>query len=151
MSTTPDPVVSAEDIRTLVESFWAFVQSGAPGDTPAWQARFATGGLVAPDGAFLDLESHQALHRPLTAERHCWREMTITTLASRPPRVLVETTVSWTATVRATDQRIVAEVDQRWIIERLPTGELRFNQWWSPAIRYLGGDAIADGLGAGNS
>jgi len=145
---TPTPPITRDEIRGFVESFWSFVASGAAGDDPDWRRRFATGGLVAPDGSFLDLEAHQALHRPLTDERHAWRELAVTTLAPDPPRVLVETTVPWEATVIESGERIAAEVDQRWIIERRPDGDLRFNLWWSPAIRYATDGGRPIGLGS---
>lgn len=143
-SPTPSNPITVDEVKATAERFWRIVQGGGPGREAA--PIFAAGGLIAPDGTWLDLEAHQALHRDLRDESHHWESIELEALCDDPPRVFVVASVGWRATIRATDERIDAVVGQRWLLERRPDGSLRFNGWWSNSIEYRPGSAVPGGL-----
>lgn len=141
---TTNTPITVEEVKATAERFWGIVRGGGPGSEAA--PLFAAGGLVAPDGAWLDLEAHQALHRPLRDEAHRWESIELKPLCDDPPRVFVVASVGWEATVRESGERIEAVVGQRWVVERQADGSLRFNDWWSDSIEYRPGSPVPGGL-----
>jgi hypothetical protein len=79
-------MITAENVKELAIRFWAIVGSSSDGHEAA--GMFLTGGLLLPDGAWVSIAEHQAMHRPLCDESHEWLSLSVTTLCEDPQRVL---------------------------------------------------------------
>ena len=100
-------MITAENVKELAIRFWAIVGSGSDGHEAA--GMFLTGGLLLPDGAWVSIAEHQAMHRPLCDESHEWLSLSVTPLCEDPQRVLARGTVRWGATVTRTGHRLMAD------------------------------------------
>jgi len=137
-------MITVEDAKQLANAFWAVVTAG--GDASAAGDLFQQQGLLLPNGEWVDLEAHQALHAPLHDELHEWLDLNVEPLCEQPERVLARGRVHWEATVRATGGRIVADVGEIWVIERGADGRLRFVHYWSDSITFAAGSAPLEGV-----
>ncbi|MCP4759954.1 MAG: PhzF family phenazine biosynthesis protein [Planctomycetes bacterium] len=135
-------MITVEEVKQLGNAFWTVVGRG--GDASAAEDLFLQRGLLLPNGAWVDLEAHQALHRPLRDESHDWIDLTVKELCRNPERVLATGTVHWEATVVATGGRIVSDVGEQWVIERGVDGRIRFVHYWSDSITFAEESAWLD-------
>lgn len=83
---------------------------------------------VVQGGETISFPEHEKLHKQWTDERHLFGGFSITTLNAAPERVRATGTVYWEARYRdrPLPNLIKAVVGEDWIIERIPSGELRF-------------------------
>jgi hypothetical protein len=83
---------------------------------------------VTQGGETIGLEEHERLHRQWTNERHDFGRFTLTVLSTAPERVRATGTVYWEAEYRDRPRPnvIKAVVGEDWIIERSPSGALKF-------------------------
>jgi hypothetical protein len=133
-------VITKQEIKELGHSFWTIVRSGVHGSEA--EHLFINPGILAPNGAWLPLEPHQALHRTLKDEVHEWEgDCSIRVLSENPERVQFNGTVHWEATIIHNNARIVSEVGEQWIVERCDDGRLRFTNYWSNSFEYADGSA----------
>ena len=134
-------MITEQDIKTLGHDFWKIVRSGVDGSEA--KHLFINPGILAPNGAWLELEPHQELHRGLSDEVHQWHDAcTITVLSENPERVQFNGTVHWESTIKSSGERIVSEVGEQWIVERCEDGQLRFTNYWSNSFEYADGSAV---------
>ena len=133
-------MITAEEVKELGHSFWSIVRSGVHGSEA--EHLFINPGILAPNGAWIELEPHQELHRALCDEVHEWvGGLTVTVLSESPERVQVDGVVHWEATIRENGKRIVSEVGEQWVIERCSDGNLRWTNYWSNSFAYAAGSA----------
>tara|TARA_B100001964_G_scaffold245500_1_gene332875 strand:+ start:1087 stop:1518 length:432 start_codon:yes stop_codon:yes gene_type:complete len=130
-------MITAENVKELAIRFWAIVGSSSDGHEAA--GMFLTGGLLLPDGAWVSIAEHQAMHRPLCDESHEWLSLSVTPLCEDPQRVLARGTVRWGATVTRTGHRLMADVGELWVIERDLDDGLRWTHYWSDSLTLLEG------------
>ncbi len=83
---------------------------------------------VVQGGETIGFEDHEKLHKQWTDERHLFDGFSITPLNTAPERVRATGTVYWEARYRdrPPPNLIKAVVGEDWIIERIPSGALRF-------------------------
>jgi hypothetical protein len=94
------------------------------------------------DGGALSLAEQIALHDDLMEEDHSIRELKVEPLADGRVRATVD--LRWEATRPAGqsgEQRIRADLDEEWIIDRGPDGRPRYARYLARAMRYLPGSA----------
>ena len=134
-------MITVDDVKVLAHEFWEIVKSGAHGSTA--EHLFVNPGLLMPTGEWIDLESHQAMHRSLCDERHDWIELEVEPLPSDgTERVLARGTVHWEASlVDGTPGRIISDVEETWVIELGKDGKLRWTLYWSSALS-LASDSV---------
>ena len=133
-------MITEQKIKELGHAFWTIVRSGVHGSEA--EHLFINPGILAPNGTWLPLEPHQALHRTLKDEVHKWvGDCSIRTLSENPERVQFNGTVHWEATIIHNNARIVSEVGEQWIVERCNDGQLRFTNYWSNSFEYAEGSA----------
>jgi hypothetical protein len=84
--------------------------------------------VVVQGGETISFPEHETLHKQWTNERHLFGRFNITTLNAKPERVRATGTVYWEAQYRdrPPPNVIKAVVGEDWIIERIPSGELRY-------------------------
>lgn len=141
-------MISIEDIKELAHRFWTIVGNGGDGHEAA--RMFRTGGLLLPDGAWVTIAAHQAMHEPLCDESHDWLDLTVVPLCEDPPRVLARGVVRWGATVHRTGHRIMADVGEQWVIEHNPEHGLRWMLYWSDSLTLLEGSCPLSEAWPGN-
>lgn len=83
---------------------------------------------VVQGGETISFPEHEKLHKQWTDERHLFGGFSIATINTAPERVRATGTVYWEARYRdrPPPNLIKAVVGEDWIIERIPSGELRF-------------------------
>jgi len=136
-------MITEQEIKSLGKEFWAIVRSGVHGDEA--KHLFINPGVLAPNGAWLQLEPHQEIHRGLSDEIHEWMDTcSIKQLSNDPERVQFNGTVHWEATCNKTGKRIISQVGEQWIVERCADGQLRFANYWSNSFTYADGSVELD-------
>ncbi len=136
-------MITEQEIKDLGHAFWKIVRSGVHGSNA--EHLFVNSGVLAPNGAWLDLEAHQELHRSLSDEIHEWvGELTLKQISENPERVQANGTVHWESTVIESGERIIAEVGEQWMIERSVDGKLQWTNYWSNSFKYEDGSATLD-------
>lgn len=127
-------MITVEEVKELAHEFWEIVKSGAHGS--AAEYLFINPGLLLPTGEWMDLESHQAMHRALCDESHNWIELDVTPLPSDDlERVLARGTVHWEASLEnGKPGRVISDVGETWVIERGEDGKLRWTLYWSSTL-----------------
>ncbi len=136
-------MITEQEIKELGHTFWAIVRSGVHGSEA--EHLFINPGILAPNGAWLELEPHQELHRALSDEVHKWvGPLTIKQISENPERVQANGIVHWESTIIETGERIIAEVGEQWIIEKSKDGALRWTNYWSNSFEYEDGSATLD-------
>lgn len=83
---------------------------------------------VMPSGISFNFDEHYELHTQWINEIHEFGDFNLTPLSESPERVRATGTVYWQAEFpdRPAPNIIKAVVGEDWIIERLPSGELKF-------------------------
>ena len=122
-------MISLDEVRDFGGRWFDTVMNGG---SAADQAAF----FLAPDariyivwnGATLDLDEHHKLHARWTNELHRSGDFTLTALSASPERVRAVGSVYWQAEYkgRPAPNVIKAVVGEDWILERTPSGALKF-------------------------
>ncbi|MDP6478808.1 MAG: hypothetical protein QGI75_02055 [Phycisphaerales bacterium] len=128
-------MITADEVKELAHRFWTIVGTGGDGHDAAHM--FLTPQILLPDGAWVSLAAHQAMHEPLCDESHEWLTLKVDPLCERPHRALARGTVRWGATVTRTGHRLMADVGERWVIERDAEHGLRWTLYWSDSLTLL--------------
>ncbi len=83
---------------------------------------------VVSTGTTFDFDTHAKLHAQWINERHVFTDFTLTPLSASPERVRAVGTVYWQAEYpnRPPPNVVKAIVGEDWIIERTPSGALKF-------------------------
>ena len=136
--------ITEAEVRALGDRFF---QTVADGGNAADQAAF----FVFPEsriyvmegGETIGFEQHQRLHRQWTNERHIFGDFNLTLLNGAPERVRATGTVYWEAEYRDRPKPnvIKAVVGEDWIVERTPSGALKFVLYMNLFHHLLPGSA----------
>jgi hypothetical protein len=121
--------ITAEEVQALGEAFFGTVAGGGTGrDQAAFFVDAAARIYVMQGGEAIGLDAHHALHRQWINERHSFGTFTLTALKAARERVRATGTVYWEAEYRDRPGRpvIKAVVGEDWIVERTPSGDLKF-------------------------
>jgi len=117
-----------DEIEALVHRFFEAVKSGSAADQAACFLDPHARIHIVNTGDTIGFEDHAKLHRQWTNERHLFGHFTLTPLTTAPERARATGTVYWQAEYR--DGRrpnvIRSVVGEDWIVERIPSGALRF-------------------------
>ena len=96
--------------------------------------------IYIPHGEDLTLQANYAVHQKLTDERHLPLEpFDVTPLCSQPERVRAAGAIYWQGRLvdAAEDAVIKCIVGEEWIVQRLPSGELKIALYINPYHRFL--------------
>jgi hypothetical protein len=121
--------ITVEEVVAFADKWFLTVWGG--GSAAAQAAFFLDPNAriyVVQGGETISFPEHEKLHRQWTNERHLFGAFNITTLNANPERVRATGTVYWEAQYRdrPPPNVIKAVVGEDWIIERIPSGALRF-------------------------
>jgi hypothetical protein len=98
-------------------------------------------------GEDLTFQANYEVHQKLTDERH-WTVGTwdITPLSDNPERARAVGTVYWQARIvgKPADQLIKAYLFEEWIVQRMPSGELKIVVFMNANHSFLPGSAAID-------
>jgi hypothetical protein len=134
------PITEAE-VRDLAARWFDAVSAKLPIEQQ--RSFFAPGVKIEIwDGGAVSLAEQIALHDDLTEEDHAIRALKVEPLADGRVRATVD--LHWEATkpaVQSGDRRILADLDEEWIIERGPDGRPRYARYLARSMRYLPGSA----------
>jgi hypothetical protein len=122
-------MITLDEIRDFGMSFFNAVANGA---TAAEQAQFFLDPhariYIVWNGATISLEEHEKLHAQWINEHHAFGNFALTPLNATPERVRTRGTVYWQVEFagRPAPNVIKAVVGEDWILERAPSGRLKF-------------------------
>ena len=134
-------MISEKAVKQLASRFWAIVTSGVDGN--AANSYFINPGILLPTGEWIDLESHQVMHRSLCDESHEWLNLNIKQLPGDKQRALAKGRLQWEASIKhCKTERIKAIVEETWMLEFCEEKGLRWTLYWSDALELLPGSAI---------
>ncbi len=134
-------MILEQDVKDLAARFWAIVTSGANGKEA--NSYFINPGILLPTGEWIDLESHQVLHRSLCDECHKWLDLNIKQLSGEKQRALAKGRLHWEASFKERKtERIKAIVEETWMLEYSVNKGLRWTLYWSETLELLPGSAI---------
>jgi hypothetical protein len=132
--------ITKDEIVALVT---AFHDCSCGGGTAAEQARFflhPEPRIFVPHGEDVSMQTNYEIHRKLTDERHVAGEQwEITPLSESPERARAVGAVYWEGRVKdAPDGALIkCMVGEDWIVQRLPSGELKIALYINPYHHFL--------------
>ena len=108
--------------------FECVMRGGSPAEQAAFFLHPHARIFIVSSGVTIDLDEHHKLHTQWVNERHELGGFTLTRLSETPERVRAIGTVYWEAQdpKRPPPNVIKAVVGEDWIVERIPSGELKF-------------------------
>jgi hypothetical protein len=121
--------ITKDEIIALEKAFHDVVMFDK--GTAADQARFflhPEPRIILLHGEDVSLQGNYEIHQKLTDEMHVSQEWDITPLCSNPERVRAVGTVYWQGRLVASPKGALIKcyVGEDWIVQRLPSGELKF-------------------------
>ena len=129
-------MITDKEVKQLAESFWNDVRSGRPGSEME-HFFIGQGHVMLPEGTFMDLESHQQMHRRLCDETHTWNALEVTQVCEDPEKAHVSGVVQWDASFAdGRPGQIESHVHEEWIVERCKDGQIRFVFYRSSAVDF---------------
>lgn len=117
-----------DEVLALAERFFDAAARGSGTDQAACFLDPHARIHIVQSGDAIGLEDHAKLHRQWTNERHHFGHFTLAALNTAPERARATGTVYWQAEYRDGPRPNVirAVVGEDWILERIPSGALRF-------------------------
>jgi hypothetical protein len=108
--------------------FECAMHGGSPAEQVAFFLHPHARIYVVNTGVTIDFDEHYKLHKQWVNERHLLGDFKLTRLSDAPERVRVTGSVYWEAqdAKRPPPNVIKAVVGEDWIVERVPSGELKF-------------------------
>jgi hypothetical protein len=108
--------------------FHTMMHHGSPAEQATFFADPHSRIYVLEGGETIGFEEHYKLHLQWTNERHRFGNFLLTVLKTSPERVRATGQVHWQAEYvsRPPPNVIKAVVGEDWIIERMPSGELKY-------------------------
>jgi hypothetical protein len=140
--------ITKEEIITLVQQFHDVVMFDE--GTAAEQAAFflhPEPRIFIPHGEDITLQTNYEIHQKLTDEKHApLAQWEIIPLSSQPERVRAIGAVYWQGRLldSAKEALIKCVVGEDWIVQRVPSGELKIALYINPYHYFLPGSAPID-------
>ena len=121
--------ITLAEVLDLAEQFFDTVAGGGTGmDQAVFFLDPQSQIHIVASGEAIALEDHHTLHAQWTDERHIFGRFNLTVLNTSPDRVRAVGTVYWEARYRdrPAPNLVKAVVGEDWILERLPSGAIKF-------------------------
>lgn len=139
--------ITREDVAALAKAYLdcVMIEKG----TAAAQQKFflhPNPTLFLLRGDDMTLQQNYELHQKLTDEKHWSVAWDVTPLCDKPERARAVGTAYWQARIigKPADQLIKAYLFEEWIVQRMPSGELKIVVFMNANHSFLPGSAAID-------
>src|SRR5688572_27757510 len=122
--------ITVAEVISHAEKWFHAVASSASAEEQSRFHLYPDARLYSIAGTVLTLEQHHRMHERLCDERHRFNDFYVTAVCDAPERAWAEGTVYWEARYKQPDHSsssvIRATVGEKWLLERVEDGTLRF-------------------------
>lgn len=135
--------ITKAEVEAFAHAFWSAARCGGPA---AAQAAFFLNEpriYVQETGTSFSMEEHERLHSAFDEEEHQLGDLFVVQLCDAPERVRAYGTVAWRARYRDRSKgEILSVVGEDFLIERVPSGALKFVLYLNTFHHFLPGSAV---------
>ena len=132
--------ITREEVAALAEAFWETARCGGAAPDQAAFFLFEARVYVLETGATFSMEEHERFHAQFDEEEHVLGDLVVVPLSDEPERARATGTVYWRARYRDRSRgEIRAVVGEDFVVERAPSGEVRFVLYLNTFHHFLPG------------
>jgi hypothetical protein len=139
--------VTKDEIVALVNAFHEVTTKGGAAADQAKFFLYPEPRIFVPHGEDLTLQANYEIHQKLTDERHiAATQWEITPLNDSPERAHVVGSIYWEGRLKSSPQGALIKciVGEDWIVQRIPSGELKIALYINPYHHFLPDSAPID-------
>jgi hypothetical protein len=139
-------MITLDEVRDFGSRWFNTASGGSAADQAAFFLDPHSRIYVLWNGTTFDFEEHRKLHAQWINELHQFGPFTLTPLSASPERVRATGTVYWQAEFagRPTPNMIKAVIGEDWILERTPSGDLKYVLYMVTSYHTLQDSAALD-------